>query len=58
MFLTHSNHSPSQQVPNKTEISKKNETTERFLVSLLAEMRLKVKEGTQSTLVKMNEAEI
>jgi hypothetical protein len=30
---------------------------ERFLVSLLAEMRLKVKEGTQSTLVKMNEAD-
>jgi hypothetical protein len=51
-FSTHSNHLPCQQVLNETEISKKN------LVSLLADIRLKEKEGTQRILVNVKEEEI
>jgi hypothetical protein len=57
ILSTHSNHLPCQQVLDETIVSKKDKTTRNF-VSFLTEIRLKEKDGTHKTSIRIKEAEI
>ena len=57
-FFTHTNHSSTCKVLNKTEFDKKMTQHCRVWISLLTDIKLNEKEGIQSTSVKTKDFEI